>query len=71
MPAGSRVSAIDEDTRVIAVDMPNVKGIKTADWQLYRTTIRDIEQKTGYDFLTNLPRNMQDAIENKRDDINN
>ncbi|HEX9962966.1 MAG TPA: DNA/RNA non-specific endonuclease, partial [Pyrinomonadaceae bacterium] len=71
VPAGSNVSAVNENTRVIAVDMPNVKGIKNADWQTYRTTVRDIEQKTGYNLLSNLPQNLQDALENKRDNINN
>jgi endonuclease G len=71
LPAGSAISAIDEDTRVIVVDMPNVSGIKNADWQTYRTTVRDIEQKTGYDFLSNLSQNLQNALENKKDTINN
>jgi endonuclease G len=69
VPAGSAVSAIDEDTRVIAVDMPNVNGIKNADWQIYRTSVRDIERKTGYDFLSALPKNLQDALENKKDNV--
>jgi endonuclease G len=51
--------------------MPNVKGIKNADWQVYRTTVRDIEQKTGYNFFSNLPQNLQDALETKTDNINN
>jgi endonuclease G len=70
VPAGSPVSAIDEDARVIAVDMPNVKGIRNADWQRYRVTVREIEQRTGYDFLSALPKNLQDALENKKDNIN-
>jgi endonuclease G, mitochondrial len=72
VPAGAPVpDAVTADTRVIAVDMPNVKGIKNADWQVYRTTVRDIEQKTGYNFLSNLPQNLQDALETKKDNINN
>jgi endonuclease G len=72
VPAGSGVpSAINENTRVIAVDMPNVKGIKSADWQMYRTTVRDIEQKTSYNFFANLPPNLQNALKTKKDNINN
>jgi endonuclease G len=71
LPAGSSISAIDEDTRVIAVDMPNVKGIRNADWQKYRVTVREIEQKTGYDFLSALPKNLQNTLENKKDNIDN
>jgi endonuclease G, mitochondrial len=71
VPAGAGISAVNENTRVIAVDMPNAKGIKNADWQIYRTTVRDIEQKTGYNLLSNLPQNLQDSLENKKDNINN
>lgn len=71
VPAGSPISAINENTRIIAVDMPNVKGILKADWQTYRTTVRQIEQNTGYNLLSNLPQNIQDALEAKTDNINN
>lgn len=71
VPSGSPISAINENTRVIAVDMPNVKGIKNADWQVYRTSVRQIEQNTGYKFLSNLPQNLQDVLETKIDTVNN
>lgn len=71
VPAGADIGAVNENTRVIAIDMPNVKGIKNADWQTYRTTVRDIEQKTGYEFLANLPRDLQDKLKTKTDNINN
>ena len=71
VPAGASVSAINENTRIIAVNMPNVKGILKADWQTYRTTVRQIEQNTGYNLLSNLPQNIQDALETKLDNINN
>lgn len=71
VPAGAPISAVNEKTRVIAVDMPNVKGIKNADWQVYRTTVRQIEQNTGYNFLSILPQNVQDALETTVDKINN
>jgi endonuclease G, mitochondrial len=71
VPAGTPVSAINENARVIAVDMPNVVGIKNADWQIYRTTVRDIEKATGYNLLSSLPQNVQNALETKVDNINN
>jgi endonuclease G len=67
LPTGKPPSSINEQTRVIAVDMPNVKGIRNDDWFMYRTTARKIEQKTGYNFFSNLPRNLQDALETKID----
>lgn len=71
LPAGSDISAANANTRVIAVDMPNVNGIKNADWEIYRTTVKDIEQKTGYKFFTNLSPNLQNVLKNKVDTINN
>ncbi|CAN5747587.1 hypothetical protein BH20ACI4_BH20ACI4_34260 [soil metagenome] len=71
VPGGAPVSSVNENTRVIAVNMPNVKGIKNADWQLYRTSVRQIEQNTGYNFLSSLPQNLQDALEIKVDTVNN
>lgn len=70
VPRGAAISEINPRTRVIAVDMPNVKAIKNADWQLYRVTVRQIEQRTGYNFLSNLPQGLQDALENKMDTKN-
>lgn len=67
LPPGAKASAINSNTRVIAVDMPNVSGIKEKNWREYKTTVRSIEQKTGYNFLSNLPKNVQDALETKID----
>lgn len=71
VPSGASAASVNENTRVIAVDMPNVRGIRNADWQIYRTTVRQIEQNTGYNFLSNLPQNVQDALETKVDAVNN
>jgi len=71
VPAGTPPGSINENARVIAVDMPNVKGIQNADWQMYRTTARQIEQATGYNLFSNLPANVQNALETKIDNINN
>jgi endonuclease G len=62
--SGSGIEKIDEKTRVIAVDMPNIEGIKDVPWKNYQTTIREIERKTGYDFLSNLGKSLQDKLEN-------
>lgn len=71
VPAGTNPLTINENARVIAVDMPNVRGIRNADWQTYRTTVAAIEQSTGLKFLTNLPPNVQNALKAKQDNINN
>ena len=51
-------------TEVIAVDMPNSDRID-ADWQTYRTTVDRIEIATGYDLLSEVPENVQAAIESR------
>ena len=65
VPQGSDISAVNEKTHIVAVDMPNTAGIADTDWRQYRTTVRALEQKTGYNFLSNLPQNLQDKLENK------
>ena len=70
VPAGTPFSAINENARVIAVNMPNVKGIANAEWKMYRTTVRQIEQATGYNLLSALPQNVQDIIETRVDNVN-
>ncbi len=67
LPPGVNSSAINKDTRVIAVDMPNISGIKEKNWRDYKTTVRQIEQKTGYNFFSNLPQNLQNSLETKAD----
>ena len=62
-----RGSTINGQTRIIAVNMPNINGIKEKNWRDYKTTVRIIEGKTGYDFLTVLPKNLQEVLETQID----
>jgi endonuclease G, mitochondrial len=62
---GLGLDSITPKTRVIAVLIPNQQGIKEEHWQKFRTTVRKLEQHTGYDFLSNLPSEVQDALENQ------
>ena len=55
---------IDSTTTVLAVNTPNANSIDP-DWTKYIVTVRDIEQATGYNFLSELPQAVQDAIETK------
>ncbi|RII26343.1 MAG: DNA/RNA non-specific endonuclease [Geobacter sp.] len=54
-------------TEAIAFIMSNQK-IDSAEMPNYIVTIRDIEKKTGLDFLSNLDKDVQDVIENKKPD---
>ncbi len=64
VPQGKGLSAIDEKSLTIAVDFPNNVSLDN-DWRKFRTTIRNLEQKTGYNFLSNLPQSLQDKLENR------
>ena len=59
---------VHENTRIIAVDMPNKQGIRSKDWQEYRTTVDEIEEKTGLDLLSNLPADLQETLESQLDE---
>ena len=68
LPKGSNdFDGVNANTRVIAVDMPNVEGIKQDDWQKYITTVKAIERATGYDLLSALPDNVRATLETKKD----
>ncbi len=65
LPRGVTFDKIDGRTRIIAVDMPNIEGIENDNWEKYKTTVRAIEEKTGYDFFALMPRDLQDKIETR------
>jgi endonuclease G len=58
------VNAI-KSAQIIAVDIPNIQGIKEEGWGKYRVSIDQLEQKTGYDFLNQLPTPLQAELESK------
>ena len=67
IPQGANVSAINENTHIIAVDMPNATGIADNNWRRFRTTVRTIEQRANINLLSNLPQNLQETLENRID----
>lgn len=56
---------IDSTTGIISVKMPNMDGIRKANWKDYLITIHDLEVSTGLNFLSNLPKELQEYLENK------
>jgi endonuclease G len=48
VPAGTPLEEAEEPY-VVAVIMPNIGGIENDRWYEYRTTVAEIEQRTGYD----------------------
>jgi endonuclease G len=66
---GDDLAKISSGTRVIAVEMPNDQGVVGDQWDIYRTTVATIEQKTGYHFLDKLRPDLAAALRQKLDDI--
>lgn len=67
LPEGDNdLKRIDENTRTIAVCMPNIQGIRNTPWQTFVTTIGNIEKASGLELLSVLPATTQRALESKR-----
>jgi len=68
---GQDAAAVTDATRVIGVVMPNDDAaISPGDaWRQFRIPVRDIEQLTGLDFLSEVPLGVQDVVETRVDDL--
>ncbi|AHF16479.1 DNA/RNA non-specific endonuclease [Niabella soli] len=62
----SDLSRVSATTRVLAVNTPNTSTV-SADWKQYITTVRDIETATGYNLLSSLSTDVQNAVETQKD----
>lgn len=68
LPEGNNdLARINTSTRTIAVIMPNTQDVNQQPWTAYRVSIRQVEQLTGYNFLSNVPQAIQDVIETRID----
>ena len=63
--SGTAVSRITSATRVIAIKIPNIAGVRSTPWQNYITTAGQIETDTGYTFFTELPASVATALRAK------
>lgn len=66
LDAGQGVESVTDRTEVIAVVMPNEPSVQGKPWTTYLTNVDDVEHVTGYDFLTNVPQGVQNAIESRK-----
>ena len=66
LPENSKVT---KTTRVITVLMPNTQDCSKQPWTSYRVSVDTIEKLTGYDFLSNIPVDIQKVIEAKVDSV--
>jgi endonuclease G, mitochondrial len=68
LPIGQNdVQRINENTRIIAVNIPNQNSIGSDSWKKYRVSVDELESLTGFDFLSNVPADVQAVIERKVD----
>ncbi|CAH0995403.1 hypothetical protein EMA8858_01524 [Emticicia aquatica] len=68
LPIGSNdISRIDTQTRVIAINVPNKENVGSTKWGEYRLSVDDLEDLTGYDFLSNVPSAIQKSLEARKD----
>jgi endonuclease G len=64
---GSVLSRISSQTRVIAVDIPNIQGVRDDPWQKYVVSVNKIEALTGYRFFTTLAPDLAAVLKAKVD----
>src|SRR6266404_3783476 len=64
---GSALSRITSTTRVIAVKMPNIAGIRSVNWTNYNTTVNQIQADTGYTFFSALDPAIASVLRAKND----
>jgi len=60
---GQGASDVNQSTQVLAVLMPNRRGVGDHEWTEYLTSVDAIEQASGYDFLNAIPERVQRVIE--------
>ena len=65
--SGSVLSRINTHTRVIAVDIPNIEGIRDDSLKKYVVSVNQIEALTGFHFFTALPPNLAAVLKAKVD----
>lgn len=60
---GIGLAGVTTNTRVIAVNMPNEVGIKNKSYKQYLTSVDELERLTGYDFLSDVSKEVQASVE--------
>ena len=63
LESGQDASAIRATTPALAVTMPNDESAKQKSWEQYLTTIRSVEDATGFDFDPNVPTGVQESFD--------
>ncbi|HLM60466.1 MAG TPA: DNA/RNA non-specific endonuclease [Pyrinomonadaceae bacterium] len=69
LPNGTNdLQRITKGTRTIGIIMPNFPPLNiNATWRQFRVSVDEVENLTGYNFFTNVPKNTQEIIERRKD----
>ncbi len=69
LPNGDNdLQRIGKATRTIAIIVPNQPPVDiNAPWRNFRVSVNAVENLTGYNFFSNVPKNTQELIERRRD----
>lgn len=65
--SGSVLSRITPSTRVIAVDIPNIQGVRSDPWNKYVVPVNQLEALTSYHFFTALAPDLAAVLKAKID----
>jgi len=65
--SGDAGTAITDTTRVIAVNIPNIQGVRFDPWQNYLTSVNHLQTNTGFTFFTALNSNVAAVLRAKVD----
>ena len=56
-------ATVDRQTRSLAVWIPNSEQVARSDWQDYLVTVDEVEKRTGYNFFSLIPNQLEKNIE--------
>ncbi|MFD0895984.1 DNA/RNA non-specific endonuclease [Luteolibacter ambystomatis] len=65
--SGTALSRITTATRVIALKIPNIAGVRNDPWTNYVTSVNQLQADTGYTFFTALPASVASVLRAKVD----
>lgn len=60
--SGTALSRITSSTRVVAIKIPNISGIRSNPWQNYITSAQQIQTDTGFTFFTAVAPDIADVL---------
>jgi len=69
LPNGTNdLQRITKGTRTVGIVVPNFPPLDiNATWRQFRVSVNEVENLTGYNFFSNVPKNTQEIIERRKD----